>query len=101
MAMQRIRIKIKGYDSKVVDKASEQIIETAVRTGAKTLGPIPLPTKKRRFTTHKSPHVDSKSKEHFELNTHKRLIEIVEPTSKTIDSLTHLQLAAGVWIEIK
>ncbi|KXK26178.1 MAG: 30S ribosomal protein S10 [candidate division WS6 bacterium OLB20] len=99
--MQRIRIKIKGYDSKVVDKASQQIIETAVRSGARTFGPIPLPTKRRRFTVHKSPHVDSKSKEHFELNTHKRLIDIVEPTSKTIDSLTHLQLAAGVWIEIK
>ncbi|KXK10051.1 MAG: 30S ribosomal protein S10 [Candidatus Dojkabacteria bacterium] len=99
--MQRIRIKIKGYDSKVVDKATEQIIDTAVRTGAKTFGPIPLPTKSRRFTVHKSPHVDSKSKDHFELNTHKRLIDIVDPTSKTIDSLTHLQLAAGVWIEIK
>lgn len=99
--MQRIRIKIKGYDSKVVDKATNQIIETATRTGAKTLGPIPLPTKSRRFTVNRSPHVASKSKEHFELNTHKRLIDILEPTSKTIDSLTHLQLAAGVWIEIK
>lgn len=99
--MQKIRIKIKGYDSKVVDKAAEQIIETAVRTGAKTLGPIPLPTKRRVFVAHKSPHVDSQSKEHFEINTHKRLIDIVEPTSKTVDSLTHLQLAAGVWIEIK
>ncbi|MEI7578698.1 MAG: 30S ribosomal protein S10 [bacterium] len=99
--MQKIRIKIKGYDSKVVDKAAEQIIDTTVRTGAKTLGPIPLPTKTRKYTVHKGPHVDAKSKEHFELKTHKRLIEIVEPTSKTIDSLTHLQLAAGVWIEIK
>ena len=99
--MQRIRIKIKGYDSKVVDKASQQIIETAVRTGAKTFGPIPLPTKRRKFVTLTSPHVDSKSKEHFELHSHKRLIDIVDPTSKTIDSLTHLQLAAGVWIEIK
>lgn len=99
--MQRIRIKIKGYDSKVVDKAAEQIIETAVRTGAKTLGPIPLPTKKSVFVTNTSPHVDSKSKEHFSMHTHKRLIDIIEPTSKTVDSLTHLQLAAGVWIEIK
>jgi small subunit ribosomal protein S10 len=97
----RIRIKIKGYDSKVVDKASQQIIETALRTGAKTFGPIPLPTKKMKYVTHKSPHVDSKSKEHFEMKTHKRLIDIVEPSNKTIDSLTHLQLAAGVWIEIK
>jgi small subunit ribosomal protein S10 len=99
--MQRIRIKIKGYDSKVVDKASQQIIETAVRTGAKTYGPIPLPTRHKRFVTLTSPHIDAKSKEHFELNTHKRLIDIIDPTSKTIDSLTHLQLAAGVWIEIK
>ncbi len=99
--MQRIRIKIKGYDSKVVDKAALQIIETAIRTGAKTLGPIPLPTNKRKFVALRSPHVDSKSKEHFELNTHKRLIDILEPTGKTVDSLTHLQLAAGVWIEIK
>ncbi len=99
--MQKIRIKINGYDNKVVDKAAEQIIETAVRTGAKTLGPIPLPTRKSKFVTLRSPHVDSQSKEHFELNTHKRLIDIIEPTSKTVDSLTHLQLAAGVWIEIK
>ena len=76
--MQKIRIKIKGYDNKVVDKAAEQIIETAVRTGAKTLGPIPLPTKKSKFVTLMSPHVDSKSKEHFEMNTHKRLIDIIE-----------------------
>lgn len=99
--MQKIRIKIKGYDNKVVDKAAQQIIETAVRTGAKAFGPVPLPTKKRRFTTLTSPHVDSKSKEHFQIHTHKRLIDIVDPTSKTIDSLTHLQLAAGVGIEIK
>lgn len=99
--MQKIRIKIKGYDNKVVDKAAQQIIETAVRTGAKTFGPVPLPSKKRRFTVLTSPHVDAKSKEHFQIHTHKRLIDIVDPTSKTIDSLTHLQLAAGVGIEIK
>src|SRR3989304_7390986 len=99
--MQKIRIKIKGYDSRVVDNAARLIMETAVRTGAKTLGPIPLPTKIRKFVTLTSPHVDAKSKEHFEMRTHKRLIDIVDPTSKTIDSLTHLQLAAGVWIEIK
>jgi small subunit ribosomal protein S10 len=99
--MQKIRIKIKGYDSKVVDNAAEQIIETAVRTGAKTYGPVPLPNRKRRFVVLRSPHVDAKSKEHFELNIHARLIDIVEPNSKTIDSLTHLQLAAGVGIEIK
>lgn len=99
--MQKIRIKIKGYDSKVVDKAAQQIIDTAIRTGAKTFGPIPLPTKKRKFVTLTSPHVDVTSKEHFQIHTHKRLIDIIEPTSKTIDSLTHLQLAGGVGIEIK
>ncbi len=99
--MQKIRIKIKGYDNKVVDHAAGQIIETALRSGAKTVGPIPLPTKVRRFTVNTSPHIDAKSKEHFEMRTHKRLIEIIDPNSKTIDSLTHLQLAAGVGIEIK
>lgn len=99
--MQKIRIKIKGYDSKVVDNATQQIIETALRSGAKTVGPIPLPTMIRKFTVNRSPHIDAKSKEHFEMRTHKRLIEIVEPNSKTVDSLTHLQLAAGVDVEIK
>jgi small subunit ribosomal protein S10 len=99
--MDKIRIKIKGYDSKVIDNAAKQIIETALRSGAKTVGPIPLPTRIRRFTVNRSPHIDAKSKEHFEMRTHKRLIEILEPNSKTIDSLTHLQLAAGVGIEIK
>ncbi|MDD3648153.1 MAG: 30S ribosomal protein S10 [Candidatus Dojkabacteria bacterium] len=99
--MQKIRIKIKGYDPKVTDNAALQIIESALRTGAKTIGPIPLPTRKRKFTLNRSPHVDAKSKEQFEMRIHKRLIEIVEPNSKTIDSLTHLQLAAGVEIEIK
>ena len=99
--MQKIRIKIKGYDNKVVDNAAQQIIETAVRSGARVAGPIPLPTRRKVFVTLTSPHVDAKSKEHFELQTHKRLVDILEPTSKTIDALTHLQLAAGVWIEIK
>jgi small subunit ribosomal protein S10 len=99
--MQKIRIKIKGYDHKVIDKAVKQIIDTATRTGAKTVGPIPLPTKLKRWAVLKSPHVDSKSMEHFEMRIHKRLIDIVEPTEKTIDSLTHLQLAAGVNVEIK
>jgi len=99
--MQKIRIKIKGYDSKVVDNATLQIIDTALRSGARTVGPIPLPTRIRKFTVNRSPHIDAKSKEHFEIRTNKRLIEIVEPNSKTIDSLTHLQLAAGVHVEIK
>lgn len=98
---QKIRIKIKGYDSKVVENAVKQILDTAIRTGAKVTGPIPLPTKRRLITVLRSPHIDSKSKEQFEMRTHKRLVEILDPTSKTIDALTHLQLAAGVGIEIK
>ncbi len=99
--MQKIRIKIKGYDAKVVDKASEQVIDTALRTGAKTAGPVPLPNRIKKWVVLKSPHVDAKSKEHFEMRIHARLIDIIEPNSKTIDSLTHLQLAAGVSVEIK
>ena len=99
--MQKLRIKIKGYDSKLVEATTNQIIESIVRTGAQISGPIPLPTQKKRWAVLTSPHVDSKSKEHFELNTHKRLIEILEHNSRTIDALTHLQLAAGVSIEIK
>ncbi|MFW5702873.1 MAG: 30S ribosomal protein S10 [Candidatus Dojkabacteria bacterium] len=94
-------MKIKGYDSKVVEKTTKEIIDTAIRTGAVVSGPIPLPTQKKRWTVLRSPHVDSKSKEHFEMNIHKRLIEIVEHNSRTIDTLTHLQLAAGIQIEIK
>jgi len=99
--MQKIRIKIKGYDAKVVDKASEQVIETALRTGAKTAGPIPLPNRIRKWAVLRSPHVDSKSKEHFEMRVHARLIDIIDSNPKTIESLTHLQLAAGVSVEIK
>jgi small subunit ribosomal protein S10 len=99
--MQKIRIKIKGYDPKVVDNAAGQIIDTALRSGAKVVGPIPLPTRRRLFTVLRSPHVNAKSKEQFEMRIHKRLIEILEPNSQTIDLLTHLQLAAGVEIEIK
>lgn len=99
--MQKIRIKIKGYDHKVIDKAVQQIIDTAIRTGAKTVGPVPLPTKLRRWAVLRSPHVDGKSKEHYEMRIHKRLVDILNPTEKTIDSLTHLQVAAGVNIEIK
>lgn len=98
---QKLRIKIKGYDSKVVEKTTKEIIDTAIRTGAVVSGPIPLPTQKKRWTVLRSPHVDSKSKEHFEMNIHKRLIEILEHNSRTIDTLTHLQLAAGIQIEIK
>ncbi len=99
--MQKIRIKIKGYDAKVVDKSAQQVIDTALRTGAKTAGPIPLPNRIKKWAVLRSPHVDSKSKEHFEMRVHSRLVEIIDPNSKTIDSLTHLQLAAGVSVEIK
>lgn len=98
---QKLRIKIKGYDSKLVEKVTDQIVDTAIRTGAKISGPIPLPTQRKVWCVLNSPHVDGKSKEHFELRIHKRLIEILEHNSRTIESLTHLQIAAGVSIEIK
>lgn len=99
--MQRIRIKIKSYDSKILDNAAKQIIETAHRTGARTAGPIPLPTNLARWAIKRSPFKYGNAIDHFEMRTHKRLIDIVDPNPKTIDSLTHLQLAAGVSIEIK
>jgi len=98
---QKLKIKIKGYDSKVVEKVTQQIIESVIRTGAIVAGPIPLPTQKKRWSVLNSPHIDVTSKEHYELNIHKRLIEIVEHNSRTIDALTHLQIASGVAIEIK
>jgi small subunit ribosomal protein S10 len=101
MVGQKIRVKLKGYDAKVVDKSAQQIIEAALRTGAKTSGPIPLPTKIKKYIVNQSPHVDKRSMEQFEMRIHKRLIDILEPTGKTVDSLTHLQLPAGVGIEIK
>ena len=97
----KIRIKIKGYDHKVVDKAVAVIIRNAVGTGAKIVGPVPLPTRKYKVAVLRSPHVNAISKEHFMIKTHKRLIEILEPNAKTVDALTHLQLPAGVEIEIK
>jgi len=101
MDKQRIRIKLKAYDHRIVDQSTEEIVETAKRTGAKILGPIPLPTKIERFTVLKSPHVDKKSREQFEIRTHKRLLDVVEPTAKTIDELRKLNLPAGVDIKIK
>jgi small subunit ribosomal protein S10 len=95
-----IRVKLKGYDSRVVDRSAKSIIETAVRTGAKVSGPIPLPTRVQRFAVNRAPHVYKRSMEHFEIRTHKRLIDILEPTAQTIDSLQHLQVPAGVGIEI-
>ncbi|HUC87163.1 MAG TPA: 30S ribosomal protein S10 [Candidatus Saccharimonadales bacterium] len=98
---QRIRIRLKAYDNKVIDQSAKQILDTATRTGAKVAGPIPLPTDRNVHTVIRSPHVYKKSREQFEMRTHKRLIDITEPTAKTVDSLMNLNLPAGVDIEIK
>ena len=101
MAKQRIRIRLKAYDHRGLDQSSEEIVETAKRTGAKICGPIPLPTEIERYTVLRSPHVDKKSREQFEIRTHKRLLDILDPTAKTIDELKKLNLPAGVDIKIK
>ena len=98
---QKIRIRLNGYDQRVLDCATADIVETAKRTGARVLGPIPLPTKKERHTVLRSPHVDRKSREQFEMRTHARLLDILNPTGKTIDQLKTLTLAGGVDIKIK
>ena len=98
---QKIRIRLKAYDHKVIDQSAKQIIDTALRTGAKISGPIPLPTKRSTFTVIKSPHVYKKGMEQFEMRVHKRLIDILEPTPKTIDSLMNLSLPAGCDAEIR
>ncbi|PKB66871.1 MAG: 30S ribosomal protein S10 [SAR202 cluster bacterium Io17-Chloro-G4] len=98
---QKVRIILKAFDHKMLDLSAGQIVETAERTGARIAGPVPLPTHIRRFCVIRSPHVDKDSREHFEIRTHKRLIDILDPTSKTIDSLTRLNLPAGVDISIK
>jgi len=99
--MQNIRIKLKAYDHRLLDQAVSEIVKTVKRTGAKLSGPIPLPTKREIYTVLRSPVIDKKSREQFELATHKRLLQIVEPTSKTIDALRKLNLPAGVDVEIK
>jgi len=99
--MQKIRIKLKAYDHRLLDQAVTEIVETAKRTGARICGPVPLPTKKELYTVLRSPVIDKKSREQFDLSTHKRLIDIYEPTAKTIDSLRKLNLPAGVDVEIK
>jgi small subunit ribosomal protein S10 len=101
MPKQRIRIKVKGYDHRLVDQSVVQIVETVERTGAIVAGPVPLPTQIRKFCVIRSPHIDKDSREQFEIRTHKRLIDILEPTSKTIDALTQLQLPSGVEIDIR
>ncbi len=98
---QRIRIRLKAYDHKVIDQSAKQIVETALRTGATIAGPIPLPTRRSTFTVVKSPHIYKKGREQFEMRVHKRLIDISEPTPKTIDSLMNLSLPAGCDAEIK
>ena len=98
---ERIRIRLKAYDHKILDQSAAKIVDTAKRTGAMVSGPIPLPTEKNIFTILRSPHVNKDSREQFEMRTHKRLIDILEPTSKTVDALMRLDLPAGVDIEIK
>ncbi|MEE9515221.1 MAG: 30S ribosomal protein S10 [Candidatus Brocadiales bacterium] len=98
---QKIRIRMEAYDHKVLDQAAAEIVETAKATGAKVSGPVPLPTRIERYTVLRSPHVDKKSREQFEIRTHKRLIDIVEPTAKTVDSLNRLNMPAGIEIRIK
>jgi small subunit ribosomal protein S10 len=101
MAGQRIRIRLKAYDHRVIDQSARDIADTVKRTGARVAGPIPLPTRIERFTVQRSPHSDKKSQETFEQRTHKRLIDIIEPTAKTVDELNKLNLPAGVDITIK
>ncbi len=101
MAKQKIRIRLKAYDHRVLDDSARRIVEAAERTGARVVGPVPLPTRIERFTVKRSPFIDKDSQEHFEIRTHKRLIDVLEPDNKTIDTLTRLNLPAGVDIEIK
>ena len=97
---QRIRIKLRGFDYRVIDQSASDIVDTAKRTGARVAGPIPMPTRIKRYTVNRSPHVDKKSMDQFELRTHKRLIDIMEPTVQTVDELKKLNLPAGVEINI-
>jgi small subunit ribosomal protein S10 len=101
MAKQKIRIKIKGYDHKIIDRSAQQIVEVVERTGAVVSGPVPLPTRIQKFTVTRSPFIDKDSREQFEIRTHKRLIDIVEASTKTIDTLSRLNLPSGVEIDIK
>ena len=101
MAREKIRIILKAYEHRLLDQSTAQIVEAAERTGAAVIGPVPLPTRIKRFCVIRSPHVDKNSREHFELRIHKRLLDIMEPNPKTIDSLTRLQMPAGVDVSIK
>ncbi len=101
MNSQNIRIRLKAFDHRVLDASAEEIVSTAKRTGAQVRGPVPLPTRIERYTVLRSPHVNKKSREQFEIRTHKRLLDIVEPTPQTVDALMKLDLSAGVNVEIK
>ena len=100
MQNQRIRIRLKAFDHRLIDQSTQEIVETAKRTGAQVKGPIPLPTNKERFTVLISPHVNKDARDQYEIRTHKRLLDIVEPTDKTVDALMKLDLAAGVEVQI-
>jgi small subunit ribosomal protein S10 len=100
MKSQRIRIRLKAFDHRLIDKSTQEIVETAKRTGAQIRGPIPMPTQKERFTILVSPHVNKDARDQYEIRTHKRLLDIVEPTEKTVDALMKLDLAAGVEVQI-
>ncbi|HZZ98658.1 MAG TPA: 30S ribosomal protein S10 [Candidatus Saccharimonadia bacterium] len=101
MAKGKIRVRLKAFDHRVIDDAAKKILDTALSTGAKVVGPVPLPTDRKLITVLSSPHTDKDAQEHFQVLTHKRVIDIVDPTSKTIDALMHLELPAGVGIQIK
>ena len=101
MESQNIRIRLRAYDSRLLDTSTSEIINTANRTGAKVKGPIPLPTRIEKFTVNKSPHIDKKSRDQFEIRTHNRLLDIIDPTPQTVDALMKLDLSAGVEVDIK
>ncbi len=101
MQKQNIRIRLEAFDHRVLDGSAREIVNTAKRTGAQVRGPVPLPTRIERFTVNRSPHVDKKSREQFEMRTHRRILDIVDPTPQTVDALMKLDLAAGVDVEIK
>ncbi len=97
----KIRVRLKSYDHRVIDEASNKVLDTALTTGARVIGPVPLPTEKKWFTVLASPHTDKNAQEHYVIRTHKRVIDIIDPTNKTIDNLIHLELPAGVDIQVK
>ena len=101
LSTQKIRIRLKAYDAKLLAQSASEILDTASRSGARTAGPIPLPTSIQKYTVLRGPHVDKKSREQFEIRTHRRLIDILDPTAQTVDALMKLELAAGVDVEIK